>query len=259
MSAVDFGRRSGDYAEHRPGFPPSFFDRLSGLRPIDGLRALDLGTGPGIVALELAERGATVTGIDIAPNQIEAARSRAAKASLSDRCRFAIGHAEQLDFADASFDLVTAGQCWHWFDETATLTELMRVLRPGGLLVVAHYSYLALHSELAEATEDLILQFNPSWSLSRGTGLYPEYVDPLLFAGFALVEQFCYDHDRAFSHAGWRGRMRTCNGVGSGGLPEDDVVRFDAALAELLRARFPAEPLSVRHRVWATVAQRRPS
>ena len=256
MSDVDFGKRSCDYAAHRPGFPESFYDRLETFRRLEGARALDVGTGPGIVALELARRGATVAGLDIAENQILAARERAATAGLAERCRFDVGGAEKTGFAAESFDLVTAGQCWHWFDESLAIPELLRVLRPGGLLVVAHYCYLALHSEVAKATEDLILQFNPSWTTAETTGIYADHIDALVFGGFELVEQFCYDHDRSFTHAGWRGRMRTCNGVGSGGLSEPEVAEFDAALAALLARRFPDEPLSVRHRVWATVARR---
>ena len=256
MSTVDFGKRSGDYAEHRPGFPESFYDRLERVRQIDGARALDVGTGPGVIALALAERGATVAGLDIAQNQIEAARERAAAAGLAERCTFDVGRVEQLDHDAETFDLATAGQCWHWFDKSKAIAELHRVLRPGGLLVVAYYSYLALHDALAKATEDLVLQFNPTWTMAGTTGLYPEQIDELVFGGFELVEQFCYDDDRMFSHAGWRGRMRTCNGVGSGTLSDDEVGQFDDALTALLSERFPDEPVSVRHRVWATVVRR---
>ena len=88
-------------------------------------------------------------------------------------------------------------------------------------------------------------------------GIYAEHIDTLVLGGFELVEQFCYDHDRMFTHVGWRGRIRTCNGVGSGGLSEQKVAEFDEALAALLARRFPDEPLPVRHRVWATVARRK--
>ena len=256
MSNVDFGKRSGDYAEHRPGFPESFYVRLQSFIALDGARVLDVGTGPGIIALELANRGATVVGLDIAESQIKAARERAAAAGLAERCQFDVGGVERMNFDTESFDLVTAGQCWHWFDKGAAIPELHRVLRPGGLLVVAHYSYLALHSELAKATEDLILQFNPTWTMAGSSGLYADHIDTLVLGGFELVEQFCYDHDRMFTHAGWRGRMRTCNGVGSGNLSEDRVAEFDDALAELLTQRFPDEPVPVRHRVWAIIVRR---
>lgn len=69
-------------------------------------------------------------------------------------------------------------------------------------------------------------------------------------AGFTDVESFSYVTDVAFSHESWRGRIRTCNGVGSA-LPPDEVERFDTGLAALLELEFPAE-LSVPHRIFAT-------
>jgi hypothetical protein len=51
--------------------------------------------------------------------------------------------------------------------------------------------------------------------------------------------------------------MRTCNGVGSGGMDDATVARYDAELAELLASRYP-EPLAVPQRVFAVVARRRP-
>lgn len=62
--------------------------------------------------------------------------------------------------------------------------------------------------------------------MAGASGLYPEHVDELIGGGSELVEQLCYDHDRALTHAGWRGRMRTCNGVGSGALTDEQVEEF---------------------------------
>ena len=65
---ADFGKTAADYARHRAGYPDWLFERLMrrGLvRP--GMRALDLATGTGYLARGLAQRGLTVTGLDIAP------------------------------------------------------------------------------------------------------------------------------------------------------------------------------------------------
>ena len=79
----------------------------------------------------------------------------------------------------------------------------------------------------ARDTEELILKCNPSWTTAGSTGVYPERVDELMRGGFRLVEEFCYHHDKVYSHVRWRRRMRTCNGVGSGGLPPAEVQQFD--------------------------------
>ncbi|MGD8306702.1 MAG: class I SAM-dependent methyltransferase, partial [Ignavibacteria bacterium] len=85
MNKIDFGRHSNDYAECRPGFPSSFYERLNTVININGTRVLDLATGPGIIALELAARGSSVTGIDISEGQIAAAKSEAKKRNLDDK------------------------------------------------------------------------------------------------------------------------------------------------------------------------------
>jgi SAM-dependent methyltransferase len=256
-SNVDFGRHSEDYAAYRPGPPASFYQRLDAIAPIRGSRSLDLATGPGTIALELAARGSAVVGIDIAAPQVAAARRLSHERHLQDTARFSVASAEHTGLDASAFDLATAGQCWHWFDRDAAMVELHRVLRPGGLLAIAHYSYLAEHSSVARDTEELILEFNPSWTMAGSTGVFPEEVDEVIRAGFELVEAFCYHHDEQFSHDRWRGRMRTCNGVGSGGLAPAEVRRFDAALSRLLRTRYP-DPMTVAHRVWCVVA-RKPS
>lgn len=257
MGSIDFGRHSEDYAAHRPGFPDSFYRRVEAMIPLRDSRSLDLATGPGTIALELAERGSFVVGIDLSPEQIAVATRIAREKGLEGRARFTVARAEKTGMRARAFDFAIAGQCWHWFNGDAVMAELQRVLRPGGMLAVAHYSYLAEHSPVARETEELILQFNPSWSMAGSTGMYPERIDELIHGGFEMVEEFCYHHDEEFSHDRWRGRMRTCNGVGSGGLSPAEVLRFDAALGEVLRERYP-DPMLVEHRVWC-VAVRKPS
>ncbi len=257
MSGIDFGRHSDDYAAYRPGFPASFYRRIDAMARIEGSRALDLATGPGTVALELAARGSSVVGIDVAAGQVAAAIRMAKQRELEHQTEFRVAGAEDTGLDAGSFDLVTAGQCWHWFDSGAAMAEARRVLRPGGVLVIAHNSYLAEHAPIARDTEDLVLEFNPSWTMAGWSGIFPELIDGVIRGGFGLIEQFCTQHDEEFSHAGWRGRIRTCNGVGSGGLSPSEVRRFDQALERLLSGKYP-DPMPVEHRVWCVVA-RKPS
>jgi SAM-dependent methyltransferase len=196
-------------------------------------------------------------GIDTSGEQIATAKRISKERKLEDKVHFRIASAENTGLDANSFDLATAGQCWHWFDSGAAMVEVQRVLRPGGVLAIVHYSYLTEYSPVARETEDLILEFNPSWTMAGSTGIYPERIDEVIHGGFRLVEEFCYHHDEEFSHARWRGRMRTCNGVGSGGLSPSEVLRFDGALSDLLSKKYP-DPMVVEHRVWCVVA-RKPS
>jgi len=257
MSNIDFGRHSEDYAAYRPGFPTSFYQRIDAIARIRDARSLDLATGPGTIALELAALGSSVVGIDVSAEQIATAERLAKERNLEDRVHFRVASAEKTELDAGSFDLVTAGQCWHWFDSGAAMAEVQRALRPDGVLAIVNYSYLAEHTPVARDTEDLILEFNPSWTMAGETGIFPERIDEVIHGGFRLVEAFCYHHDEEFSHARWRGRMRTSNGVGSGDLSPSEVLRFDDALSALLREKYP-DPMVVEHRVWCVVA-RKPS
>ncbi len=173
MSTIDFGRHSEDYAEYRPGFPASFYQRLDAIIPIKASRSLDLATGPGTVALALAALGSSVVGIDISAELVATATRVSKQRNLEDHVHFSVANAEHTGLDANSFDLVTAGQCWHWFDSVAAMVETQRVLRPGGVLAIAYYSYLAAYAPVARETEDLILEFNPSWSMAGSAGIFP--------------------------------------------------------------------------------------
>lgn len=253
---VDFGRQSADYAAYRPGFPDLFYERLERHGKIDGGSAVDLGTGPGVVALEFAKRGAQVTGLDIARNQLRFASKRAAELGLAERCCFLMGKAENTGLEAAAFDWVTAGQCWHWFDRTAALAEARRILRPGGLLVIARFDYSTMRSEVARLTDELILKHNPTWTFAFGEGKHAPEIGPIIAGGMELVEELCYYHPQTFTHEGWLGCMRTCNGVGSRITDPAAVAAFDRELGELLRERGFSDPMTIEHRVTAMVARK---
>jgi SAM-dependent methyltransferase/predicted GNAT family N-acyltransferase len=242
---IDFGRQATDYDQHRPGFPPSFFAALSDRGyALPTQRALDLGTGTGSVAIGLAGMGLEVTGLDLSPDLLEVARTRAAGLPAS----FVVGRAEHTGLTERSSDLITAGQCWWWFDSDQAIAECRRLLVPGGRLLIASFSYLPLPGSVAGRTEALILEHNPGWPMAGWRGVHPEHVKALDVGGFVDVESFSYTEAVAFTHEGWRGRIRTCNGVGSA-LEPDQIDAFDQDLAALLASEFPGG-ISVLHRVF---------
>ncbi len=129
--SVDFGRTTADYCRFRAGFPAEFFARIESLGLAGrGSRVLDLGTGPGTIALNLARRGARVTALDPALPMLEAtaAQARAEKLEIAT----IEGKAESTELPAAQFDLVIAGQCWHWFDRPRAAAEVRRLLVPAG-------------------------------------------------------------------------------------------------------------------------------
>jgi SAM-dependent methyltransferase len=235
---MDFGPSAKDYARHRQTFPDSFFDRV----PLRG-DILDVGAGTGPLARGYSQRGARVVALDI---------SRSMLAEASDLRSRVVARAEACPFRPASFDAVTAGQCWHWFDALVVAHECRRVLRRGGKLVIAHFNYLPLPGSAAEGSEALILERRPDWPLAGISRMEGRWDCHVRGAGFQDLTSFSYEVDVPYTHEAWRGRMRACNGVIS--LGPERMAEYDHALAELLCARFP-EPLLIRHEVFALVAR----
>ncbi|WP_083972657.1 class I SAM-dependent methyltransferase [Actinoplanes awajinensis] len=247
---VDFGRTAQDYARHRAGFPPALAERLTSYRiGAAGQKILDLGTGTGSLARLLAARGATVTGLDPAPSLLaEAARlDREAGVAVT----YTVGTAERTGLPDAAFDVITAGQCWHWFRAGEAAAEARRLLRPGGRIVIAHFDWLPLPGGVVARTEELIRAHNPAWAMGGGTGLYPRWLTDLRVAGFGGVETFSFDVDVPYSRVDWVGRIRASAGVAAS-LPPAAVERF----SEELTALITSDRMNIPHRVWAVVATR---
>ncbi|HUU85270.1 MAG TPA: class I SAM-dependent methyltransferase [Phycisphaerae bacterium] len=257
---VDFGQAASDYARHRAGFPDAFFERLSSFGVgAPGQRVLDLGTGTGTLARGLTRRGCSVVALDPSTALVTEARRLDHEAGLT--VSYLVATTERNALADDSFDVVTAGQCWHWFDRPAAAREVRRLLVPGGRLVIAHFDWLPLPGNVVEATEQLIERHNPDWDLGGGDGFHTEWVSDVTAAGFANAETFSFDVPVPYGHEAWRGRVRACSGVGAA-LTADRVERFDADLKRLLADRFPVEPLAVAHRVFAVIClapDRRPA
>ena len=242
---IDWSLTAGDYAAHRPGPPARLYDMLALLGVgTPGQRLLDLGTGTGLLAREFARRGCVVSGTDIAAGQIDAARQLAHAEGLD--VDFRVAPAEACPHADASFDVVTASQCWLYFDAPRAIAEVKRVLKPGGVLVTTHFSWLATTDPIARASEALVLRFNPAWQAGGWEGRIPSV--PPWSDGLAAVQaMFWFDEAVSFTREGWRGRMRACRGVGAT-LAPDEVAAFDAAHAALLKQQAPAA-FTVLHRI----------
>ncbi len=113
-----------------------FVERLD-IKP--GTHILDVATGTGNLAIPAAKKGATVTGIDIAPNLIEQAIGRSAAEGVD--AKFEVGDAEALPYEDNAFDIVmTMFGAMFAPRPDVTASELIRVTKPGGLIAMANWT-----------------------------------------------------------------------------------------------------------------------
>lgn len=102
--------------------------------------ALEVGSGPGYLGLEWLQRtrDTRLVGLDKSPDMVAIARRHAQEQGLDERARYLLGFAEAVPFADGAFDLVFSSRSLHeWIDPGKTFTELLRVLKPGGLFYLS--------------------------------------------------------------------------------------------------------------------------
>ena len=132
-----FQNTVADYQAYRLDYPPRLLMRLvalMGLKPGDAV--LDLGCGPGNLAIPLARMGLVVTAIDPEPQMLEAASAAAAAEGL--KIAFAQRGSGELTPADGPFRLVTIGRAFHWMDRAATLAMLDRIVTADGGVALFH-------------------------------------------------------------------------------------------------------------------------
>lgn len=252
--AFDWGRTSADYGKYRDIYPDEFYQNIidKGLC-VKGQKVLDIGTGTGVIPRNLYSFGADFTGIDIAENQIIQARKLASDANMN--IQFDCMPAEQIDFPEETFDVITACQCFAYFDHPVLAPHLAKMLKKGGKLVVMYMAWLPFDDAVAGASENLVLKYNPAWTgcketrhLLRFADCYKEY--------FTIDSEEIFDVNVPFTRESWNGRMRSCRGIGAS-LPQEEIQRFDEEHMALLN-KIAKPQFDVLHYCAVTVLKKEP-
>ena len=228
---VEHGRQlhwaniSTDYLEYRPTYPKAFFDLLRQLGiGLPKQSILDLGCGTGALAVPLALRGAQVTAVDLSEEQISAGREAAGRADI--RVDFRVSPAEQTGLPDHRFDAVTASMCWSYFDKKKVVPEVVRLLRPQGLLLVSSLLWTEEGDPIAARTNELIRRYNPNFRSRSQTGAPFELIPEWSRKHFRLRSFHSYRTTLPFTAASWRGRIRASRWIGAA-LSLEETARFD--------------------------------
>lgn len=241
--AFDWGRTSADYAKFRDIYPAEFYEKVAALGiGTAGQRALDIGTGTGVLPRNMYRCGAKWLGTDISENQIAQARRLSAQAGMD--IEYAVSSAEGLDFPAESFDVITACQCFWYFDHAVTAPLLARLLKSGGKLAFLEMEWLPYDDEIAGRSEELVLKYSPEWS---GAGERVHNVElPAEYEGYfrtAYNEYFLLD--APFTREGWNGRMKSCRGIGAS-LPPEQIAAWEREHMEMLK-KYAPESFTVKH------------
>ena len=185
QAAQAFDGAAEVYDRGRPSFPPEAVEKLVevlGIGP--GVRVLDLAAGTGKLTRMLAPTGAELVAVE----PLDGMRARL-EASLPG-VRALEGTAEAIPLPDASVDAVTAAQAFHWFDGKAALSEIHRVLAPGGRL--------GLLWNARDEQEDWVARLGEIMEPHRGTA--PRYQAGAWRAAFDATTLFTPLAGAHFSH-----------------------------------------------------------
>ena len=146
-----FDQEAERYDRYRPSYPDPLIDELLGPEP-EALTVLDVGCGTGIASRQMAERGARVLGVEVAPRMAEIAREHGITVELSAF--------EEWDPAGRTFDRVTSAQAWHWLDLPVATAKAAALLRPGGTLGLL-WNAGSQPEDLADALEEVYERIVP--------------------------------------------------------------------------------------------------
>lgn len=234
--AFDFGRTSSDYAKYRDIYPQVFYDKIINRNLcVKGQNVLDIGTGTGVIPRNMYRYGAKWTASDISENQIEQAKLLSENMDID----YYASPTENLSFADESFDVITACQCFWYFNHIEVMPMLNKLLKKDGRLLLLYMAWLPFEDKIAGESEKLVLKYSPNWS-GAGETMHPIEIPECYKEKFELVYSEEYKLSVPFTRESWNGRMKSCRGVGASLTPEE-TARWEAEHMELLRKIAPEE------------------
>ena len=230
-----FSDRVENYVLYRPGYP---LEALAALRTECGLArehiVADIASGTGIWTRTVLENGNAVFGVE--PN---AEMREAGERLLAAFPKFTsvAGTAESTTLADQSVDFVTAAQAAHWFDRERSRREFVRILKPGGWLVLLWNERLTDTTPFLRDYEQLLLTYGTDYNEvrhERTTDAVNEFFDP------APYQERSFEMRQEFDYAGIEGRL-----LSSSYAPGPDHPQYSPMLRELHRI-FDAHAISGR-------------
>jgi SAM-dependent methyltransferase len=231
---------AGEYADARPGYPPAVFDTIVTRVPPPA-RVLEVGPGPGLATLPMAERGYAILGIELGQRLATVARQR-----LRDFPNVEIIHAdfESWEPTGRRFDVVLAASSWHWIEPQLAFDAAHHALSPGGhLALVANHPRPGQRGSAArafwDATDEIYRRHAPgilagrSWSPHR----LPFNAATIKRSGlFNQVERLTWRWSREFTSEAYLRLLETYSDHRA--LPDRERRALMAAMRDTIDGRF---------------------
>lgn len=237
----DFGKTSKEYAKFRDIYPKELYNKLYDIGVgVKGSDWLDLGTGTGVIPRGMAHYGANIIATDISQNQI----NEAIKLSKGiDNIKYEVIAAENIDYKENSFDVITACQCFWYFDPEVIVPKIKKQLRSGGLFVKIYMSYMKEES-ITHDSNNIVRTINNSWGGASASirDLKTHYFDDPQMDTMVV--------ELPFTRESWHGRMLTSRGV-MASMNEKQIHEFEKKHWEMLMEKYPKQ-FTVKHKVFLT-------
>jgi SAM-dependent methyltransferase len=219
-----FSTRVDAYTRYRPDYPDALVPELLDKTGLEaGAKVADIGSGTGIFTRHLLQQQLKAYAVE--PNPPMRA---AAEASLGDDPRFTSvdGKAEQTGLADASIDLITAAQAFHWFDQTAARTEFRRILKPTGQVALI-WNRRDTRQPLQQAYDAILREFAPEYGKVNHMGLDADQIGSFLQP--ERMQQLHFANCQRLDFNGLLGRLQS-----SSYCPAVDSPQYIPLVTELL-------------------------
>jgi SAM-dependent methyltransferase len=223
-STSRFSDRVADYVRYRPDYPPAMLAWLRREHGVDtSWLVADIGAGTGISSKMFLDAGHEVVAVE--PN---APMRAAAQEWLGGDTQFRAvdGTAEATTLDDASIDLVSAAQAFHWFDKTAVRREWARIVRPGGLAAIYWNTRRLVGSPFLEGYERLLVEYGNDYVTDAKR--YANHDSMITWFGAGFRGATSFEHAQQLDWEGLVGRTQS-----SSYAPLRGHLRHEAMLAAL--------------------------
>jgi ubiquinone/menaquinone biosynthesis C-methylase UbiE len=215
-SVQRFSQRAGSYAKYRPSYPQAVIDLLAAEAGLTAHSVVaDIGAGTGILTRLLLDNGNTVYAVE---PSAEMRAEAAAVLGHSANWHNLDGRSEATGLPDASVDLVTAAQAFHWFEPDATRAEFQRILRPPGPVALIWNERRDAATPFMRAFEEMLSTYGTDYKqvVHKYAADWPALERFFAPDGF---RQFAFSNHQALDFDGLMGRLASTSYIPAAGEP----------------------------------------